>query len=75
MGRGALVAVANFVAMGTNVYYGAQISETNGTHTVTGSQPVGVEVFAWLGVADQPTFALASRRAKAGGRGPRHTRS
>ena len=42
-----LVAVTNFVAIGTSGYYGAQIVVTNGVHTVTSSLPVGVEVYGW----------------------------
>jgi hypothetical protein len=49
---GSLVAATNYVAIGTSGYYGAQITVTNsGVHTVTRSQPVGVEVYGW-GVAD-----------------------
>ena len=47
-----IVASTNFVAIGTSGYYGAQITITNaGGHTVTSSQPVGVEVYGW-GEAD-----------------------
>ena len=47
-----LVAATNFLAIGTSGYYGAQITITNsGPHTVTSSQPVGVEVYGW-GEAD-----------------------
>ena len=43
-----LVAPTNFLAIGTSGYYGAQITITNsGVHTVTSSQPVGVEVYGW----------------------------
>jgi len=46
------VAATNFVAIGTSGYSGAQITVTNsGVHTVTSSQPVGVEVYGW-GEAD-----------------------
>ena len=48
---GSPVAATNFVAIGTSGYYGAQISVTNGAHTVTSLQPVGVEVYGW-GEAD-----------------------
>ena len=49
---GSLVAATNFLAIGTSGYYGAQITITNsGPHTVTSSQPVGVEVYGW-GEAD-----------------------
>jgi hypothetical protein len=49
---GSLVAATNFVAIGSSGYYGAQITITNsGAHTVTSSQPVGVEVYGW-GVYD-----------------------
>ena len=45
---GFAVASTNFVAIGTSGYYGAQITMTNsGTHTVTSSQPVGVEVYGF----------------------------
>jgi hypothetical protein len=44
-------AITNFVAIGTSGYYGAQVLVTNGAHTVTSSQPVGVEVYGW-GYAD-----------------------
>jgi hypothetical protein len=45
---GSLVAVTNYVAIGTSGYYGAQITVTNsGTHTVTSPQPVGVEVYGF----------------------------
>ena len=45
-----LVAATNFLAIGTSGYYGAQITITNsGPHTVTSSQPVGVEVYGWGG--------------------------
>jgi len=39
------------VVIGNSGYYGAQVSVTNGTHIVTSSQPVGVEVYGW-GSAD-----------------------
>lgn len=45
---GSPVATTNFVAIGTSGYYGAQLKlTTNGTHTVTSSQPVGVEVYGF----------------------------
>jgi hypothetical protein len=45
---GSLVAASNYVAIGTSGYCGAQITITNsGAHTVTSSQPVGVEVYGW----------------------------
>ena len=45
---GSIVAATNFVAIGTSGYYGAQIVVTNsGVHTVTSSQPVGVEVYGF----------------------------
>jgi hypothetical protein len=45
---GSLVAATNYAAIGTSGYYGAQITVTNsGAHTVTSSQPVGVEVYGW----------------------------
>jgi hypothetical protein len=43
------VVVTNFVAIGTNGYYGARLSVTNGTHKVTSSQPVSVEVYGFGG--------------------------
>jgi len=49
---GSLVAATNYVAIGTSGYYGAQITVTNsGAHTVTSSQPVGVEVYGF-GITD-----------------------
>ena len=45
---GSVVAATNFVAIGSSGYYGAQITVTNsGVHTVTSSQPAGVEVYGW----------------------------
>jgi hypothetical protein len=45
---GSLVTATNYVAIGTSGYYGAQISITNsGTHTITSSQPVAVEVYGF----------------------------
>jgi hypothetical protein len=44
---GSTIAAANFVAIGTSGYYGAQWPVTNGVHTVTGSLPVGVEVYGF----------------------------
>ena len=44
---GAFVAVTNFVAIGSSGYYGARLSVTNGMHTVSSSQPVGVEVYGF----------------------------
>jgi len=49
---GSTVDATNFVPIGTSGYYGAQISVTNAvdgatTHTVTSSQPVGVEVYGF----------------------------
>ncbi len=44
---GSLVAATTFVAIGTSGYYGARRSVTIGIHTVTSSQPVGVEVYGW----------------------------
>ena len=41
------LAATNFVAIGGSGYYGAQVSVTNGTHTVTSSRPVGVEVYGF----------------------------
>jgi hypothetical protein len=49
---GSLAAATNYVTIGTSGYYGAQLAVTNGgAHTVTSSQPVGVEVYGW-GQAD-----------------------
>lgn len=42
-----LVSVTNYVAIGASGYYGTQVAVTNGTHTVTSSQPVGVEAYGW----------------------------
>jgi hypothetical protein len=40
----------NFLAIGASGYYGAQITVPNsGTHTITCSLPVGVEVYGWGG--------------------------
>jgi IgGFc binding protein len=44
---GSLVVSTNFVPMWTSGYYGAQVSVTNGTHTVTSSQPVEVQTYGW----------------------------
>jgi IgGFc binding protein len=45
---GSHVSTTNFVAIGTSGYSGVQIVLTNsGAHTVTSSQPVGVEVYGW----------------------------
>jgi hypothetical protein len=49
---GSTVDATNFVPIGTSGYYGAQIPRTNDlyeatTHTVTSSQPVGVEVYGF----------------------------
>ncbi len=47
---GSIVAVTNYVAIGTSGYYGAQLTLTNaGTHIVTSSQAVGVEVYGFGG--------------------------
>jgi hypothetical protein len=46
-----LVAATNFVAIGASGYYGAQLTVTNGTHKVTSSLPVSVEVYGF-GVYD-----------------------
>jgi adhesin/invasin len=45
------VAVTNFVPIGTSGYFGARLLVTNSVHTVTSSQPVGVEVYG-MGEAD-----------------------
>jgi hypothetical protein len=45
---GSHIASTNFVAIGTSGYYGAQLTVTNsGAHTVSSSQPVGVEVYGF----------------------------
>ena len=44
---GSILAATNFVAIGSSGYYGAQVSVTNGTHEVTSSRPVGVEVYGF----------------------------
>jgi IgGFc binding protein len=49
---GSHIATTNFVAIGTSGYYGAQITITNsGVHTITSSQPIGVQVYGF-GVFD-----------------------
>jgi hypothetical protein len=49
---GSTVDATNFVPIGTSGYYGAQITATNsGVHTVTSSQPVGVQVYGF-GITD-----------------------
>ena len=44
---GSHIAATNFVAIGTNGYYGVQLSVTNGVHTVSSSQPVEVQVYGF----------------------------
>jgi hypothetical protein len=45
---GSVVAATNFVPIAGSGYYGAQITITNsGAHTVSSSQPVGVQVYGW----------------------------
>lgn len=45
---GSPVAATSFVPIGASGYYGAQITLINsGLHTVTSSQPVGVEVYGF----------------------------
>jgi len=44
---GSTVAASNFVAIGSSGYYGARLPVANGTHKVTSSLPVGVEVYGW----------------------------
>jgi hypothetical protein len=45
---GSIVAATNFVAIGMSGYYGAQFTVTNsGTHRVTSSSPVGVQVYGF----------------------------
>lgn len=53
---GSIVARTNFIAIGTSGYYGAQFAVTNsGVHTVTSSQPVGVQTYGF-GVFDAYSF-------------------
>jgi hypothetical protein len=43
-----VVSATNFISIGNSGYYGTQITITNsGAHTVTSSQPIGVEVYGW----------------------------
>jgi hypothetical protein len=44
---GSAVEAASFVPIGGSGFYGAQLYVTPGTHTVSSSQPVGVEVYGW----------------------------
>jgi hypothetical protein len=44
---GLSVAATNFVPIGCGCYCGAQLSVTNGVHTVTSSQPAYVEVYCF----------------------------
>jgi hypothetical protein len=44
---GSAVAATNFVAIGNSGSFGAQVTVTNGTHTVTSSQPVEVQVYGF----------------------------
>lgn len=37
----------DFTATGTSGYSGAQIAEANGVHTVSGSQPIQVNVYGF----------------------------
>jgi hypothetical protein len=37
----------DFTAIGTSGYSGAQIAEENGVHTVSGSQPIQVNVYGF----------------------------
>ena len=47
---GSTVNATNFVPIGTSGYYGAQVTVTNsGAHTVTSSEPVGVQVYGFGG--------------------------
>ena len=41
------MAATNFVQIANSGYYGARIAVTNGTHTVTSSRPIFVEVYGW----------------------------
>jgi hypothetical protein len=48
--NGSIVAATNFSPISTSGYYGAQITVTNtigGPHTVSSSEPVGVEVYGF----------------------------
>ena len=45
---GLQIVATNFVAIGASGYYGVRITiASSGVHTVTSSQPVGVEVYGW----------------------------
>jgi hypothetical protein len=44
---GYAVAATNFLAIGDSGYFGARLPVTNGTHIVTSSQPVGVQVYGF----------------------------
>ncbi len=44
---GVLVTATNFVPILNSGYYSAQISVTNGVHTVNSSQPIEVQVYGW----------------------------
>jgi hypothetical protein len=44
---GSIVATNNFVAIGMSGYYGARLPLTTGTHTVTSSRPVEVQVYGF----------------------------
>ncbi len=50
------IAATNFVAIGSNGFYGAQITVTSsGRHIVTSSQPVEVQVYG-LGICDAYSY-------------------
>ena len=44
---GSPIAATNFVPIHASGYSGARIAVTNGMHTVTSSQPVGVQVYGF----------------------------
>jgi len=44
---GSSLAATNFVAIGSGGYSGARLAVTSGTHTITSSEPVGVQVYGF----------------------------
>ena len=44
---GSHIATTNFVAIGSSGYSGAQIPVEPGAHTISSSQPVGVEIYGF----------------------------
>ena len=44
---GSPVSATNFVPIAASGYYGVQLGATNGVHTITSSQSVGVEIYGW----------------------------